>query len=75
MQVRDANKKRLLYIMIPNGGSKVLQGQAPFRISLGNARTTKVVINDLVIDMSEYILENNTGSFTVSTKKQRVIFH
>ena len=75
MQVRDANKRRLLYNMIPKGGSKVLQGQAPFRISLGNAKTTKLVINDLVIDMSEYILENNTATFTVSTKQQSVIFH
>jgi cytoskeleton protein RodZ len=75
MQVRDASKKRLLYNMIPKGGGKVLQGQAPFYISLGNAKTTKLVINDLAIDMSEYIRENNTASFTVSTKEQRVVFH
>jgi cytoskeleton protein RodZ len=75
MQVRDASKKRLLYNMIPEGGGKVLQGQAPFRISLGNAKTTKLVINDLAIDMSEYILENNTASFTVSTEGQKVVFH
>ena len=75
MQVRDASKKRLLYNMIPKGGGKVLQGQAPFRISLGNAKTTKLVINDLAIDMSEYILKNNTASFTVSTEGQKVVFH
>ncbi len=75
VQVRDARKKRLFYNMIPKGGGKVLQGQAPFRISLGNAKTTKLVINDLVIDMSEYIRENNTASFIVSTKQQNVIFH
>ena len=75
MQVRDASKKRLLYNMIPKGSSKVLQGQAPFRISLGNVKTTKLVINDLAIDMSDYILENNTASFTVSTQGQQVVFH
>jgi len=75
MQVRDANNKRLLYNMVAKGSGKVLKGQAPFHISLGNAKTTKLVINDLVIDMSEYIRENNTASFTVSTKEQRVIFH
>ena len=75
MQVHDASKKRLLYNMIPKGGGKVLQGQAPFRISLGNAKTTKLVINDLAIDMSEYILKNNTASFTVSTEGQKVVFH
>ncbi len=75
MQVRDASKKRLLYNMIPKGGGKVLQGQAPFRISLSNAKTTKLVINDLAIDMTEYIRENNTASFTVSTEGQQVVFH
>ena len=75
MQVRDASNKRLLYNMVPVGGGKVLKGQAPFRISLGNAKTTKLVINDLAIDMSEYIRENNTASFTVSTKEQQVVFH
>jgi len=75
MQVRDANKKRLLYNMVPKGSGKVLRGQAPFRISLGNAKTTKLVINDLAIDMSEYIRKNNTASFTVSTKGQQVVFH
>ncbi len=75
MQVHDASNKRLLYNMIPEGGGKVLQGQAPFRISLGNAKTTKLVINDLAIDMSEYILKNNTASFTVSTEGQKVVFH
>ena len=75
MQVRDASKKRLLYNMVPKGGGKVLQGQAPFRISLGNAKTTKLVINDLAIDMTEYIRENNTASFTVSTEGQQVVFH
>lgn len=75
MQVRDANKKRLLYNMVPVRGSKVLQGQAPFYISLGNAKTTNLVINDVAIDMSKYIRENNTASFTVSTEGKQVIFH
>ena len=75
MQVRDANKKRLLYNMVPKGRGKVLQGRAPFHISLGNAKTTNLVINDLAIDMSEYIRKNNTASFTVSTEGQQVVFH
>ncbi len=75
MQVRDANKKRLLYNMVPKGGGKVLQGQAPFHISLGNAKTTNLVINDLAIDMSKYIRKNNTASFTVSTEGKQVVFH
>ncbi|HHJ34185.1 MAG TPA: DUF4115 domain-containing protein, partial [Gammaproteobacteria bacterium] len=60
MQVRDASNTRLLYNMVPRGEVKVLQGKAPFRISLGNAKTTSISINDIEIDMSEYIRENNT---------------
>ncbi|NOQ90217.1 MAG: DUF4115 domain-containing protein, partial [Gammaproteobacteria bacterium] len=40
MQVRDASKSRLLYNMVPVGGTKVLEGRAPFSISMGNARST-----------------------------------
>ena len=75
MEVRDANNTRLFYNAIPEGGSKVLHGQAPFRVSLGNAKTTRVVINDLEVDMSDYIRSNNTAKFEVSSEQQNVIFH
>ena len=41
VEVRDATRARLLYNMIPSGESKVLQGKAPFRISMGNAKSTR----------------------------------
>lgn len=75
VEVRDATSARLLYNMIPSGESKVLQGKAPFRISMGNAKSTRVVINDVDIDMSGYIRSNNTASFTVSNEGQNIIFH
>ncbi len=75
MEVRDASNARLFYNMVPVGGSKTLSGQAPFRVSLGNAKTTRVVINDLEIDMTDYIRSNNTAVFTVSSEQQNVIFH
>lgn len=75
IQVHDANDERLLYNMVPVRGSKELRGIAPFRVSLGNAETTSLLINDLAIDMSNHIRANNTASFTVSTRQQNVIFH
>jgi cytoskeleton protein RodZ len=75
MEVRDANNERLFYNMVPVGGEKVLQGQAPFIIVLGNAGTTKVVINDLEVDMSAYIRSNNTAKFKVSSENDNVVFH
>ena len=75
MEVRDANKTRLFYNMVPVGGSKVLEGKAPFSITMGNAKTTRVVINELEVDLTEYIRSNNTANFSVSTNGQNIIFH
>ena len=75
VQVRDANNSRLLYNMLPVGSSKVLVGRAPFRISMGNAKTTRVLINGLEVDATDFIRANNTASFIVSAQGQDVIFH
>ena len=75
MEVRDASRTRLFYNMVPVNGSKVLTGEAPFRISLGNARTTRLVVNGVEIDISEYIRPNNTATVAVSTDGQNIIFH
>ena len=75
MEVRDASRTRLFYNMVPVRGSKTLTGEAPFRISLGNARTTRLVVNGVEIDFSEYIRSNNTATVAVSTDGQSIIFH
>jgi cytoskeleton protein RodZ len=75
IQVRDASHARLFYNMVPEGGVKILRGQAPFSITLGNAATTHVIINGLKIDMFEHIRENNTATFNVSTDQQKIVFH
>ena len=75
MEVRDASRTRLFYNMVPVNGSKVLTGEAPFRISLGNARTTRLVVNGVEVDISEYIRPNNTATVAVSTDGQNIIFH
>ena len=75
MEVRDATRARLLYNMVPSGDSKLLQGEGPFRISMGNARSTRVFINDIEIDFASYISSKNTASFTVSIEGENIIFH
>jgi len=75
IEVRDANNERLLYNMIPSRGDRTIIGQAPFSITMGNARTTQIIVNDLEIDLSDYIRPNNTASFSVSTEGQNIIFH
>ena len=61
--------------MVPVGGTQKLEGEAPFRISLGNARSTRILINGLEVDMSELISRKNIATFTVSTKEETVFFH
>jgi hypothetical protein len=75
MEVRDANKSRLFYNMVPVGGSKVIVGKAPFSVTMGNAKTTRIVINDLEVDITDHIRRNNTAVFNVSTNGQDVIIH
>jgi cytoskeleton protein RodZ len=75
IEVRDANDDRLFYNMVPKGGSKTLSGQAPFSVSLGNARTTGLMINDIEVDITRYIRSNNTAKFKVSNEEKSVIFH
>lgn len=73
MEVRDANNARLFYNMVPVGSTKVIVGKAPFSVTMGNAKTTRVVINDLEVDMTGYIRPNNTAIFRVSTDGQDII--
>ncbi len=75
VEVRDANKSRLFYNMLPVGKSRVLLGRAPFSVTMGNAKTTRVVVNDIEVDVSDYIRSNNTASFKVSTQGQDIIFY
>ena len=75
VEVRDANSARLFYNMLPEGGNTVLVGDAPFSVSLGNAETTHLIINDVEIDMSGRIRSNNTVNFKISNEEQKIIFH
>ncbi len=75
MEVRDVNKSRLFYNMVPVGGTKVIVGKAPFSVTMGNAKTTRIVINDLEVDMTDHIRPNNTAVFSVSTNGQDIIIN
>ncbi len=75
LEVRDASSKRLFYNMLKQGTSKSFKGRAPFRLSLGNARTTRVLINNVDVNMQRYIRPSNTAGVTISSEKGKVIFH
>lgn len=73
VEVKDARNKRLFYNMIPVRGSKKLLGKAPFRVTMGNASTTSVTINQLEVDLTDVIRKKNTAVFSVSSDDQNVI--
>lgn len=75
VEVRDATNSRLFNNMVSKGDTKVVQGKAPFHVKLGNAKTTRMLINDLEVDMVKYIRSNNTVKITVSSEDQKVIIH
>jgi len=75
IEVRDASNTRLFYNVLKAGKSTALQGDAPFRITMGNATSTRVVINGFEADVTDYIRPNSTAVFSVSTEDDNIIFH
>jgi len=75
LDVRDAGSRRLFYNILKQGHSKSLKGRAPFTVSLGNARVARVLINDIEVDMKQFIRSSNTARFIVSSEQGNVIFH
>lgn len=75
VDVRDANDTQLYYNMLPEGGSRTFTGLAPFSVTIGNARTIIVEVNNIEVNLSRRIRSTNTATFTVSTNEKRVIFH
>ena len=75
VEVRDVNNARLLYNMVPEGGRRVLLGNAPFNVFFGNAETTQLTINGIEVELAKHIRSNNTVRFEISSEEQKVIFH
>lgn len=67
-EVRDASGKRLLYAMLQPRQPHNLKGQAPFDITLGNASTVKVRLDDSPMDISNHIRTGRTAHLRVGTE-------
>ncbi len=70
LEIKDKTGKRLYYNMIPAGKWMHYTGDAPFDVSMGNARSTRVKVNGVEADVSNYIRSNNTARFQASTIKR-----
>jgi len=64
-EVVDVNGYQLLYYPLRPGTVLNLQGQAPFRVFLGNAPAVDLSLNQKRFDHTPFHRQNNTARFTV----------
>jgi cytoskeleton protein RodZ len=64
-EIFDARKRRLLHGLIKPGATRVISGQAPFNIFLGNSPGVELEINGKPFDHSVYMRRNNTARFLI----------
>ena len=64
-EIFDARKRRLLHGLIKPGATRVISGQAPFNVFLGNSPGVQLEINGKPFDHSAYMRRNNTARFLI----------
>jgi len=64
-EIFDARKRRLLHGLIKPGATRVISGQAPFNVFLGNSPGVELEINGKPFDHSVYMRRNNTARFLI----------
>ena len=64
-EIFDARKRRLLHGLIQPGAVRIISGQAPFNVFLGNSPGVELEINGKPFDHSPYIRRNNTARFLI----------
>ena len=68
-EIFDARKRRLLHGLIKPGATRVISGQAPFDVFLGNSPGVQLEINGKPLDHSAYMRGNNTARFLIDLKR------
>jgi cytoskeleton protein RodZ len=67
-EVVDANGYQLLYYLMGPGTMHRLQGQAPFRVFLGNAPSVDLSLNQERFNHTPFHRQNSTARFTVDDR-------
>lgn len=65
VEIDDASKQQLLNGLYKAGDVKILTGQAPFQVFLGNANGVELTINGLDYDVKARKRQNNTARFAL----------
>lgn len=64
VRVEDARNKMLLIGLVRAGERKILRGEVPYTVFIGNAQKVQVEFRGKVFDFSRYV-QNDTARFTV----------
>lgn len=65
VEVRDATGERLMYRLATAGETRTVQGQAPFRLVLGNAPAVQVELNGSPVDVAVHT-QGRTARFSTA---------
>jgi len=74
VEIVDATDLSLYHDLLRGGQVVHLQGAAPFDVFLGNAPGVELQVNNVEVNMSRYIRNNNVARFSVSTSDGAVVF-
>ena len=64
VDVRDSERKFKLFGEIPKGSRKVLGGQPPYKLVIGNAEAVSITVNGKPFDLAPYA-KGNVARFTL----------
>jgi len=64
VDVRDSERKFKLFGEMPKGTTKVLGGQPPYKLVIGNARAVTITVNGEPFDLTRYA-KGNVARFTL----------
>ena len=64
VDVRDSERKFKLFGEIPKGSRKVLGGQPPYKLVIGNAEAVSITVNGKRFDLAPYA-KGNVARFTL----------
>ena len=82
VEVQDVNNNRLFFELLKKDSTRQLNGNAPFRMFLGNAPAIDVQLNNQTVNIAEHIRGNNIAhvaihkdgsAINVRRKKQKTI--
>lgn len=64
-EIYDSDDNRLLFDLVKAGERRTVEGKAPFRIVLGNARVVRVELDGRPVEVTPDSLRGSTARFTV----------